>query len=122
MNDIDYFANDVMENQRSDMQFEMYRCKDIDFKCKTCGENLSVKSALNDGEPYINFVEAVDPSGFNPFDRNKMDRIEIPYDCHCPKCGEIFRIYLVCRCVGVDVFSDDGKETYIDSFDTEGVE
>lgn len=126
MNDIDYFANDVMENQRSDMQFEStmkdYHCKDHGFKCPSCGFRLYAKNSIDEGEPNMDYAEMVNPSDFNPFNGNRSDRISIPYDCRCHKCGERFRIYLVCRCIGADVFSDDGKETYIDSFDTEGVE
>ena len=98
---------------------ENYYCKDIQFECPHCGGKQSVKTVLNNGEADTSdYSEIVYPDGFNPFDITKSDKISIPYTCHCEACEKRFTVYLVCRCIGVDVFSDDGIRTYIDSFDT----
>lgn len=96
-----------------------YYCKKMYFTCPDCGKKRSLGNILNDSTANVDeYEEIIYPDGFNPFKKNKSDRITIIYDYYCD-CGAHYDINLVCSCFAVDIDKYDDCTSIVMSEYTE---
>ena len=90
-----------------------YYCKDMTFKCPKCGKS-TLMSELKE-QAYANIYDYEDityPDGFNPFRKDRADRITILYDCYCPHCNAKYEMYIVCKAFAVEIVGDEMEEVF----------
>lgn len=80
-----------------------YYCKDMTFECFKCGKKRPLGDVLDDSTANVDdYAEITYPDGFNPFRKNKSDRITIIYNYYC-NCGMHYDINLACNCFAVEI-------------------